>query len=81
MNIAHRRYSDGIEQELSDHLLGVSEKAGFFAGKIGLQSHGELIGLLHDLGKYSREFQRYIKSVVGLIDPDEDDFVEVQEHN
>ena len=77
MNIAHRRNSDGIEQKLLNHLLGVSEKTKLSAEKMGLQAHGELIGLLHDLGKYSQEFQKYIKSAVGLIDPDEDDFVEV----
>jgi CRISPR-associated endonuclease/helicase Cas3 len=33
---------------------------------------GELIGLLHDLGKYSQEFQAYIQSATGLLNPDED---------
>lgn len=77
MSIAHIRNDDGIEQELFEHLLGVSEKAKFFAEKIGLKNHGELLGLLHDIGKYSQEFQVYIKSAAGLINPDEDDFIDV----
>jgi len=55
--IAHRRDSDGLPQTLEEHLLEVSKLAKTYAAKIGLESHGELIGLLHDLGKYSHEFQ------------------------
>ena len=43
-----------------------------------MQVQGELIGLLHDLGKYSSEFQLYLKSAVGLIDQDEDEFVDAK---
>ncbi len=46
-----------------------------YSGKIGLAELGELIGLLHDLGKYSAEFQAYLRSAEGLIDPDADDYV------
>ena len=41
-----------------------------------LESSGELIGLLHDLGKYSQEFRDYIHSALGLVNPDEDDYVD-----
>ena len=47
-----------------------------FADKVGLSDLGEFIGLLHDLGKYSSEFQAYLGSAVGLINPDDDDFVD-----
>ncbi|MFQ5852028.1 MAG: CRISPR-associated helicase Cas3' [Candidatus Binatia bacterium] len=73
--IAHRREKDGATQTLEDHLLGVANIAKSLAAKIGFEEQGELIGLLHDLGKYSKEFQTYIQSAVGLINPDEDDFV------
>jgi len=63
-------------QTLEAHLLGVGEKAKQFAAKLGLAEQGELIGLLHDLGKYSQAFQNYIRSATGLIDPDEDDYVD-----
>lgn len=71
--IAHHRESDGATQSLADHLLGVAAQASSFAKKIGLADHGELIGLLHDLGKYSDEFQNYLKSAVGLLNQDEDE--------
>ena len=70
--IAHQRKSDGTIQTLENHLLGVGVKAKSFAAKIGLEQHGEVIGLLHDLGKYSKQFQIYIESAVGLLNPDED---------
>jgi CRISPR-associated endonuclease/helicase Cas3 len=72
---AHIRESDKEKQTLESHLKGVAELAGKFAEKIGLKEYGELIGLLHDVGKYSDEFQNYLKSAQGLIDPDEDDYV------
>lgn len=63
-------------QSLEDHLRGVGEKSKKFADKIGLHEHGELLGLLHDIGKYSQQFQSYIKSATGMIDPDEDEYVD-----
>lgn len=74
--IAHQRESDGETQFLEDHLIGVSRLAQGFAKKIGLETQGELIGLLHDLGKYSKDFQDYLKSAVGLINPDGDGYVD-----
>lgn len=76
--IAHQRKTDGAVQSLEDHLLGVADIARSLAAKIGLKEQGELVGLLHDLGKYSNEFQAYLKSAVGLINPDEDDFVDAR---
>ena len=76
--IAHRREYDGAVQSLEKHLLGVAEIARSFSTKLGLGEQGELVGLLHDLGKYSEEFQNYLKSAVSLINPDEDDFVDAQ---
>ena len=74
--IAHRRKKDGETQSLWLHLDEVSKKAGKFASKIGLSEQGEFIGLLHDIGKVSQEFQKYIKSAVGLIDSDDDNYVD-----
>ncbi|HAJ57044.1 MAG TPA: CRISPR-associated helicase/endonuclease Cas3 [Candidatus Omnitrophica bacterium] len=75
--IAHRREKDGEIHGLSYHLEAVSKKTGEFASKVGLKEQGEIIGLLHDIGKASHEFKQYIKSAVGLIKPDEDDYVDV----
>lgn len=44
-------------QPLEEHLQNVSRVAGEFAAKFGNQEMGELIGLAHDIGKYSEEFQ------------------------
>jgi len=76
--IAHLRKSGGDPQSLEEHLLGVAEIAKRLASKIGLEPQGELIGLIHDLGKYSNEFQAYLKSAVGLINQDEDEFVDAR---
>ncbi|OPY67673.1 MAG: helicase Cas3 [Syntrophorhabdus sp. PtaU1.Bin002] len=56
-------------QELYEHLEGVSELAKIYAEKIGMGNYGELMGLLHDLGKYSAEFQKYITDAIKKDDP------------
>jgi CRISPR-associated endonuclease/helicase Cas3 len=76
--IAHRRRSDNAEQAVADHLHSVSHWTGIHASKLRVQRAGELIGLLHDLGKYSLAFQRYLKSAEGIIDPDGDDYVDAK---
>ncbi len=70
--VAHVR-TNGDCQSLKDHLFGVAEKASKSSSKVGLAMQGELLGLLHDLGKYSDEFQNYIKSATGLLNQDEDE--------
>jgi CRISPR-associated endonuclease/helicase Cas3 len=47
-------------QPLPAHLEAVSNLASLRAEKFGAPRLGALIGLLHDLGKYAREFQDYI---------------------
>ena len=76
--IAHQRSNDKSEQNLFDHLTDVAQLAGEFASKIGLQDSGIVIGLLHDFGKYSLEFQQYIKSAVGIIEQDDEDWVDAE---
>lgn len=61
--------SNGFElQDLKDHLLGTAERASFFASKFQNAEWGRLLGLWHDLGKYSDEFQEYIKKNSGFED-------------
>ncbi|HVJ48743.1 CRISPR-associated helicase Cas3' [Desulfitobacterium sp.] len=76
--IAHRNEKEDRDQNLFDHLEETSILAAKYASKIGLEKHGELIGLLHDLGKASSEFDKYIKSATSLIDPDEDDYIDAK---
>lgn len=51
----------GEVQALSRHLLQVSAISARLAAKIGMEGAGELIGLTHDLGKYSQAFQQYLQ--------------------
>lgn len=71
--VAHVRGEGNMCQSLEAHLHGVAKLASGFASKFGLSSQGELIGLLHDLGKYSSAFQAYIQSVTGLLNQDADE--------
>ena len=71
--IAHVRKLDGLQQLLIDHLLETSSISGQLAAKLNLGVVGELLGLMHDFGKYSRKFQKYIHDKTGLFNPDLDD--------
>ena len=52
---------EGEWQKLSDHLIQTADLAARHAGKIGLSKAGRFVGLLHDIGKYSHQFQRYLR--------------------
>lgn len=71
--IAHVRKLDGLQQLLIDHLLETSTISGQLAAKLNLGFVGELLGLMHDFGKYSRKFQKYLHDETGLFNPDFDD--------
>ncbi|MDR3279115.1 MAG: CRISPR-associated endonuclease Cas3'', partial [Synergistaceae bacterium] len=58
--IAHIREADDNKQTLEEHLLGVAEKSRKNADKLGMGDLGELIGLVHDVGKYKKIFQFFI---------------------
>lgn len=75
--IAHvRDDSTKTIQLLTTHLSETSQLAAEFASKIGLKEVGALLGLLHDLGKYSQEFQAYIQSATHYIDQDDEEWVD-----
>ncbi|NPV56067.1 MAG: CRISPR-associated helicase Cas3' [Anaerolineae bacterium] len=74
--IAHVRKQDNQSQDLWKHLKETSIIAEQLAKKIGLGEAGKIIGLVHDIGKASQEFQNYILSATGLIDPDRDEYVD-----
>ena len=71
--IAHLRKSDRQIQSVQAHLKETAALAKVFAQKLNLESAGELLGLMHDFGKYSRKFQKYIHDETGLFNPDLDD--------
>lgn len=76
--IAHVRTSDSQAQSLQEHLIGTAQIAQQLADKFNLPICGQLIGLVHDLGKYSQTFQHYIKSATGIYNPDEDDYIDAK---
>ena len=67
--ISHvRNLPDGskLVQSNEEHTANVAALASEFAGKFGMANWGGIIGLFHDLGKETREFQEYIKFETGL---------------
>ena len=75
--IAHVRTSDKCKQNVATHLLEVADITKKLAAKINVPEAGELIGLLHDFGKYSASFQNYLQSGTGLLNADiDDDYVD-----
>lgn len=57
--IAHK---DGERvQSVKEHLKGTAERAGDFAEKFGKREWGYCCGMMHDIGKYSKEFQKKIQ--------------------
>jgi len=64
-HIAHIA-EDGRCHYLVDHLAGTSRRSSEFAAAFGCAEWGALAGIWHDLGKFSDDFQRYIKAVGGL---------------
>jgi CRISPR-associated endonuclease/helicase Cas3 len=64
-SIAHiRRLEDGSTevQALEEHLHNVAARARHFASVFGNGDWAEYIGMLHDLGKFNPDWQKYIKS-------------------
>ncbi len=57
--IAHRA-EDGRIQTVKAHLEKTAELSEGFAAAFGAAECGRLVGLIHDIGKYSRPFQRRI---------------------
>lgn len=61
---AHIRESDHQEQTLKDHLLEVKALAESYGEKLDVRHLTGLAGMLHDLGKYTQEFQEYLLEAV-----------------
>ena len=60
---AHSKNEAGRCHPLGDHLEAVAELAREFASVWGADERGRAAGLLHDLGKYRPEFQRYLADI------------------
>jgi CRISPR-associated endonuclease/helicase Cas3 len=68
--IAHIKKEDsGCQiQTIEEHINGTATFASTFASKFQNVEWGRLLGLWHDLGKFSNEFQEYIKINSGYED-------------
>lgn len=53
--------SEYREQTCTEHALSTAALAKAFLAPLGLSSTGEIAGLLHDMGKFTREFDTYIE--------------------
>lgn len=60
--IAHIRRSDSAEQSLEEHSQSVSRLCGRYARPLGLEKTAALIGLMHDMGKATRDFAQYLRT-------------------
>jgi CRISPR-associated endonuclease/helicase Cas3 len=60
---AHTLPGTGPEhwEPLEKHLKEVGELAGVFASAFGARDWGHVVGLWHDMGKYSEAFQTYLR--------------------
>lgn len=58
--LAHK-IEDGAEESIKDHSMRVGKLASQFAAKFGAEDFGRQCGEIHDIGKYSRQFQRRIR--------------------
>lgn len=64
MLLAHIRQSDFTEQSVQTHLEEVAFLARHYGTPSNLGAHAELAGFLHDMGKFTEKFSRYIKNAV-----------------
>jgi len=78
--VAHVRRSSSGEvlalQSLEEHLRNVGDLAATYAAKADMPLAGRLMGLVHDFGKYSEAFQKYISSAAGLLAPGEPGYMD-----
>ncbi len=51
-------------ESLDDHLVAVAKRAAGFAASFGCEALASLSGVIHDRGKFSPEFQAYIRGEV-----------------
>ena len=66
--LAHISEDHSREQTVYEHLTGTAELAKQFAAAFGAEEDGYLLGLLHDIGKYTDEFQRRINGDLIRVD-------------
>jgi CRISPR-associated endonuclease/helicase Cas3 len=61
---AHYRIADDTVQTVEEHSEGVKTKCEKYAKKLHFRNIGIILGLLHDLGKFTDEFYDYITEAI-----------------
>lgn len=85
--IARFRVNDLEQQNLKEHIRKVQELAAFMgrkiclAGENSLENTLSLAGLLHDFGKYSEKFQRFIHSEWCRAREDREKYLKERKHS
>ena len=64
--IAHYDEKEHIEQSVKEHLEGVGSLAAGFCADFVSSEYGAVLGQMHDIGKYSSEFQEYLLHGIGF---------------
>lgn len=59
--LAHSENSAGRTQPLLEHLVNVAKLASTFTDKWACSDWGYTAGLLHDIGKFTVQFQEYVR--------------------
>lgn len=54
------KYDSSRKQTVTEHSLGTAEKAAAYAKNLKLNKTAELQGILHDMGKFCSDFDKYI---------------------
>lgn len=66
--LAHRIPESDREQSVVTHLTNTANKAAEFAAAFSASEAGYMCGMLHDIGKYSAQFQRRIRGSSEQVD-------------
>ncbi len=62
-HLKNKNDNDWDKHTLEEHLKGTAEFAKKFARDFNCADWGYIVGILHDIGKTSKEFQNYIRAV------------------
>ena len=65
---AHSANRNGEWHGLADHLRAVATQSAKFADAFGARDYGCWLGLWHDIGKFSPDFQRYLRGHGSSVD-------------
>lgn len=61
--IAHIRLKDNEEQSVENHCRRTAKLAAQYAESVGLNKTAEIAGRFHDMGKFTKAFNEYIKGI------------------